>query len=77
MLACVGDSQYRYFYETHFPPLSVPSFRRVSLINFRGSVVLDVYVRPTMPVTDYRVRVFSYTEHMCLYASLIDFYDWH
>ena len=28
--------------------------RRVSLVNFRGTVVLDTYVCPTMPVTDYR-----------------------
>ena len=27
---------------------------RVSLINYRGAVVLDVFVQPTMPVTDYR-----------------------
>ncbi len=29
-------------------------FRRVSLVGYRGNILLDVYVRPTMPVTDYR-----------------------
>lgn len=28
--------------------------RRVSLVNYRGTAVLDVYVQPTMEVTDYR-----------------------
>ncbi|KAL5535483.1 hypothetical protein ACEPAF_3577 [Sanghuangporus sanghuang] len=27
---------------------------RVSLVNYRGTVILDVYVQPTMDVTDYR-----------------------
>jgi len=27
---------------------------RVSLVGYRGNILLDVYVRPTMPVTDYR-----------------------
>jgi len=29
-------------------------YRRVSIVNFKGEKVLDVYVAPTLPVTDYR-----------------------
>ncbi|KAH8120274.1 ribonuclease H-like domain-containing protein [Phellopilus nigrolimitatus] len=36
------------------PGGSTSMVARVSLVNYRGSIVLDAYVRPTMPVTDYR-----------------------
>ena len=31
--------------------------RRVSLVDFRGTAVLDTYVRPTMQVSDYRTSI--------------------
>ncbi|EJD03999.1 uncharacterized protein FOMMEDRAFT_146095 [Fomitiporia mediterranea MF3/22] len=36
------------------PGGSTSMVAKVSLVDYRGSTVLDVYVRPTMPVTDYR-----------------------
>ena len=29
-------------------------YRRISIVNYTGEIVLDTYVAPTMPVTDYR-----------------------
>ncbi|KLO13981.1 ribonuclease H-like protein [Schizopora paradoxa] len=36
------------------PGGSTAMLARVSLVDYRGRTLLDVYVRPTMPVTDYR-----------------------
>jgi len=36
------------------PGGSTAMLARVSLVGYRGNILLDVYVRPTMPVTDYR-----------------------
>jgi len=31
--------------------------RRVSIVDYRGQVLLDTYVQPTMPVADYRTAI--------------------
>ncbi|KAJ1958999.1 3'-5' exonuclease [Dispira parvispora] len=36
---------------------------RVSLVNFHGQVVLDEYVRPEEPVTDYRTEISGISSH--------------
>lgn len=52
---------------------------RVSLVDYRGNVILDTYVRPTMPVTDYRTAstgieahhlVSGVHTHICTFFAL-------
>jgi len=35
---------------------TVPMLARVSLVDFRGNIILDTYVRPTTPVMNYRIE---------------------
>lgn len=38
-------------------------YRRVSIVDYRGQVILDNFVQPTMPVSDYRSAVTGIEPH--------------
>ncbi|KAF5311981.1 hypothetical protein D9619_003369 [Psilocybe cf. subviscida] len=48
----------------------VPMVARVSLIDYRGQILLDTYVRPTYPVSDYRSSETNITYTTLSNASL-------
>lgn len=36
--------------------------RRVVIVGYRGLTVMDTYVKPTLPITDYRTKVTGIVE---------------
>ncbi|KZT53047.1 hypothetical protein CALCODRAFT_422589, partial [Calocera cornea HHB12733] len=55
------------------PGGSVPMLARVTIVDFRGQTVIDYYVQPSVPVTNYRTYTTGITSEMLFSDSAIPF----